>query len=97
MIPTHESTKRFVSGSVEMEMMLWNVILSFISGLVLWLLKVMWDESQRIQILVNRTREEIARDNITKDEINRISHHLDQRFNKLEQKIDNLTQRSTHA
>ena len=80
-----------------MEMMLWNVILSFVSGLVLWLLKVMWDELQRVQILLNRTREEIARDNITKDEINRISQHIDQRFNKLEQKIDNLMQRNVNA
>jgi hypothetical protein len=80
-----------------MEMMLWNVILSFVSGLVLWLLKVMWDELQRVQILLNRTREEIARDNITNDEINRISQHIDQRFNKLEQKIDNLMQRNPNA
>lgn len=80
-----------------MEMMLWNVILSFVSGLVLWLLKVMWDELQRVQILLNRTREEIARDNVTKDEINRILQHIDQRFNKLEQKIDNLMQRNVNA
>lgn len=80
-----------------MEMMIWNAILSFLSGLGLWLLKVMWDELQRIQILVNRTREEIARDNITKDEINRITQHIDQRFNKLEMKIDNLMQRNSHA
>lgn len=80
-----------------MEIMLWNAILSFISALGLWLLKVLWDELHRIQILLNRTREEIARDNITKEEIDRISHHLDQRFNKLEAKIDNLTQRSNHG
>ena len=76
-----------------MEIMLWNAILSFISALGLWLLKVMWDELQRIQILVNRTREEIARENITKEEIDRISQHIDQRFNKLEQKIDNMMQK----
>ena len=76
-----------------MEIMLWNAILSFMSALGLWLLKVMWDELQRIQILVNRTREEIARENITKEEIDRISQHIDQRFNKLEQKIDNMMQK----
>lgn len=80
-----------------MEVMVWNAILSFVSALGLWLLKVMWDEMQRIQILLNRTREEIARENITKEEIDRISQHLDQRFNKLEAKIDTLTQRSNHA
>ena len=80
-----------------MEMMLWNALLSFTSGLGRWLLKVMWDELHRIQVLLNRTREEIARDNITKEEIDRISIHLDQRFNKLEAKIDNLMQRSSHG
>lgn len=80
-----------------MEIMLWNAILSFTSALGLWLLKVLWDEMQRIQILLNRTREEIARENITKEEIDRISQHLDQRFNKLEAKIDTLTQRSNHG
>ena len=80
-----------------MEIMLWNAILSFTSALGLWLLKVLWDELHRIQVLLNRTREEIARENITKEEIDRISQHLDQRFNKLEAKIDSLTQRSTHG
>lgn len=80
-----------------MEMMIWNGVLSFFSALALWMLKTNWDELQRIQILLNRTREEIARDNITKDEIDKISHHIDQRFNKLEQKIDNLMQRNHHA
>ena len=80
-----------------MEIMVWNGVLSFFSALALWMLKTNWDELQRIQILLNRTREEIARDNITKDEMDKISHHIDQRFNKLEQKIDNLMQRNHHA
>ena len=80
-----------------MEIMVWNGVLSFFSALALWMLKTNWDELQRIQILLNRTREEIARDNITKDEIDKISHHIDQRFNKLEQKIDNLMPRNHHA
>ena len=76
-----------------MEMVLWNAILSFLTGLLLLLLKMMWNELTRIQILINKTREEVARDNITKEEIDRISAHLDQRFNKLEQKIDNMMQK----
>lgn len=80
-----------------MEFMIWNVVLSFISGLILWFIKAMWDELHRIQILLNRTREEVARENITKEEIDRISDHLDQRFNKLEQKIDHMFQLKPHA
>jgi hypothetical protein len=47
-------------------------------------------ELARITILLNKTREEVARDNVTQAEIDRISSHIDQRFNKLEEKIDQL-------
>ena len=69
-------------------MMLWNTILSLFTGLLIWLAKTLWDETQRIQILLNRTREEIARDNVTQAEIDKIVAHIDQRFDKLNDKLD---------
>jgi len=39
---------------------------------------------------LNRTREEIARDTATKAEVERVTDHIDQRFNRLEEKIDQL-------
>jgi hypothetical protein len=42
--------------------------------------------------LLNKTREEIARDYVTQSEVQRITDHIDQRFNKLEAKIDQLIQ-----
>jgi hypothetical protein len=71
-----------------MEMMLWNTVLSLLTGLLIWLAKTLWDETQRIQILLNRTREEIARDNVTQAEIDKIVAHLDARFDKLSDKLD---------
>ena len=71
-----------------MEMMLWNTVLSLFTGLLMWLAKTLWDETQRIQILLNRTREEIARDNVTQAEIDKIVAHIDQRFDKLNDKLD---------
>jgi predicted O-methyltransferase YrrM len=71
-----------------MEMMLWNTVLSLFTGLLIWLAKTLWDETQRIQILLNRTREEIARDNVTQAEIDKIVAHIDQRFDKLNDKLD---------
>jgi len=47
-------------------------------------------ELARISILLNKTREEVARDNVTQAEIDRITNYIDQRFNKLEEKIDQL-------
>ncbi len=47
-------------------------------------------ELNRISILLNKTREEVARDNVTQAEVERITDHIDQRFNRLEEKIDQL-------
>ena len=71
-----------------MEMMLWNVLLTTFIGLLSWNLREKSAELQRIQILLNRTREEIARDNVTQAEIDKIVAHIDSRFDKLNDKID---------
>jgi hypothetical protein len=73
---------------VTMEMMLWNVLLTTFIGLLSWNLREKSAELQRIQILLNRTREEIARDNVTQAEIDKIVAHIDSRFDKLNDKID---------
>jgi hypothetical protein len=77
-----------------MEMMLWNVALSAIVGIMAMLLKSKVDELQRISILLNRTREEVARDHITRAEVradlDTIRQHFDDGFKRLESKIDEL-------
>ena len=52
-----------------MEMMLWNAILSFIVAAMGLMLKGKMDEMSRLSILLNRTREEVARDHITRKEV----------------------------
>ena len=71
-------------------MMLWNLMLTVVVGIIGYILKDKFDELQRLNILLNRTREEIARDNVTQAELDRIVTHLDTRFSKLEVKIDEL-------
>lgn len=78
-------------------MVLWNAALSFLVGLILWIAKVVWNELQRIQILVNRTREEIARDNVTQAEIDKIVSHIDSRFDKLNDKLDSYIKEQRSA
>ncbi len=58
-----------------------------------FLLKEKFAELTRLNLLLNKTREEIARDYVTQSEIQRITDHIDQRFNKLEAKIDQLISR----
>jgi len=80
-----------------MEMMLWNIVLSAIVGVMMFLLKSKFDELQRISILLNKTREEVAREHITRAEVradlDKIREHFDDGFKRLESKIDALSQR----
>jgi hypothetical protein len=80
-----------------MEMMLWNVLLTAIVAVMGMLLKGKFDELQRISILLNRTREEVARDHITRAEVRadleKIREHFDSGFKRLEDKIDALGQK----
>ena len=79
-------------------MMLWNVILSAIVGVMAFLVKGKFDELQRISILLNRTREEVARDHITRAEVKAdlqaIREHFDDGFKRLEAKIDKLAEQN---
>ena len=75
-------------------MILWNLVTSFLVGLVMFMLRNASDEQQRIQILLNKTREEIARDHITRAEVRadleKIMERFDTGFTRLEAKIDAL-------
>lgn len=70
--------------------LIWSGLLTIFIGLLGYMMKEKFAELARLSILLNRTREEIARDNVTQAEIDRITSHIDQRFNKLEEKIDRL-------
>lgn len=75
-----------------MEMMIWNIVLTAIVGVMGFLIKSKFDEISRLGILLNRTREEVARDHVTRKEVDdrfdKFVSHVDQRFNRLEQKLD---------
>jgi hypothetical protein len=76
-----------------MEMMLWNVALSAIVAVMGFLLKGRFNELDRLNILLNRTREEIARDHITRAEFRQDMKQLFDRFDQIEKKIDNMRER----
>jgi hypothetical protein len=73
-----------------MEMMVWNILLSAGFGVMGYLLKTKMDELQRLGILLNRTREEIARDHITRVEFRADVAQLLDRFDRIEQKLDRV-------
>jgi hypothetical protein len=71
----------------------WSAVLSLVIGLLGYMMNEKFRELSRVTILLNKTREEVARDNVTQAEVDRITNHIDQRFNKLEAKIDQLIQK----
>ena len=71
-----------------MELMLWNVALSFVSALILMWIKSTVDEVKRVQILLNRTREEIAKEYVTKADVHGDINRVLQRLDRLDEKLD---------
>jgi hypothetical protein len=77
-----------------MEMMIWNVILTAVVALLGFIVKEKFAELNRLNILLNKTREEVARDHITRAEVHRDMEKIMERFDagigRLETKIDEL-------
>jgi hypothetical protein len=71
-----------------MEMMVWNMLLSAVVALMGFLLKGKFDEISRLGILLNKTREEVARDHVTRSEFRADMQQLLDRFDRIERKID---------
>ena len=72
--------------------LIWSTVLSVALGGLWFFIRERIEEVKRIDILLNKTREEIARDYATNSEVQRVTDHIDQRFNRLEAKIDQLLQ-----
>jgi hypothetical protein len=73
-----------------MEVMVWNIVLSVLLGLVGWVLKEKSAEVHRLQVLLNRTREEIAKEYVTKAEVHADINRVLDRLDRLEMKLDRL-------
>ena len=72
--------------------MLWSAALSAVMALIGWVLKNHTDEVQRLQILLNRTREEMAKEYVTKAEVHADINRVITRIDNLDQKIDRILQ-----
>lgn len=73
-----------------MELMLWNTVLSLIIGIVSWVLKEKSAELTRVTILLNKTREEIAKEYVTKAEVHADINRVMNRLEVLDAKLDRL-------
>jgi predicted transcriptional regulator len=73
--------------------MLWTAALTAGLGLIGWVLKSAVDEMQRLNILLNKTREEMAKDYVTKVDSTAVMAQIVARFDRIEEKIDRLMER----
>jgi hypothetical protein len=71
----------------------WSGLLTAILGALAWTFKSRADELQRISILLNRTREEIAKEYVTKAEVHADINRIIDRLEALDAKLDRLMER----
>jgi len=72
---------------------LWNYGLTAAIGFVVWWAKNQHDELKRVQILLNRTREELAKEYSTKVESNTSIDRVIARLDALDFKMDRMLER----
>ena len=77
---------------MEMDAILNILFAVVISGLGWWI-KTQKEELDRVRILLNRTREEMAKEYVTKNDSSQVLSQIMSKFDRLEEKIDRLMER----
>lgn len=80
-----------------MDLMVWNVFLSFASAALLFWVKVSHDEVKRLGILLSKTREENAEKYVTKTDVHNDINRVLARLDRLEGKIDDFMKEHRNA
>ena len=70
--------------------MIWNLFLTLVIAPVGLIVRNVMSEQKRIDILLNKTREEIARDYLTRDQIEKDFERLFDTINRIDEKLDRL-------
>jgi len=68
----------------------WNIFITLVLAPVLFSIRQNTEESKRLDILLNKTREEIAREYVTKNELKDDMGILMDRIDKIGEKLDKL-------
>ena len=80
-----------------MEMLIWNAILSAVIGLLVFFLKEKSSEIKRIDILLNKTREEVAKEYVTKVDVHLDINRVLDRLDRMEGKLDDFIREQRSA
>ena len=80
-----------------MEIMIWNLVLSGAMTVMGFFLKEKSDEIKRLDILLNKTREEIAKEYVTKVDVHLDINRVLDRLDRMEAKIDTFIRENRSA
>jgi len=83
---------------LNMELTIWNILLSAALAVIGYVLKDKSDELKRIDILLNKTREEVAKEYVTKVDVHLDINRVLDRLDRMEQKLDTVIKENrSHA
>ena len=77
---------------LEMSHMLWNLVLTLVLAPLAWWVRSTHDEMRRQDILLNKTREEIAREYVSKRELAEDMNRILDAIEKLNDKLDRINE-----
>ena len=73
----------------------WNSVLTLVIGPLILVIRAQIGELRRIDILLNKTREEIGRDYVSKMEMETVLDRIMNAIDRLHQKVDRLFEERT--
>ena len=79
-----------------MDIEMWNVLLTIVIAPIVYSIRQNFVELKRIDVLPNKTREEVAKNYVTKDEMENNTDRVIRMLNKLEAKLDKLFEVKTN-
>ena len=69
---------------------MWNILLTLVVASLFYTIRSNASENKRIDILLNKTREEMAKDYVTKVDLESDMERVFMTLNKIEEKLDKL-------
>ncbi len=79
-----------------MDLEMWNTLLTIVIAPIVYSIRQNFVELKRIDVLLNKTREEVAKNYVTKDEMENNTDRVIRMLNKLEAKLDKLFEVKTN-
>jgi len=74
------------------ELWIWNALLTIVCGIMGWIARSKFEQLDKVEALLNKTREEAAKQFVDRREmmeiVNRLGDRMDRSVNRLEDKLD---------